>query len=89
VPPKQDTLYQNILWPESLLELKDAGFDTGMNVINDYLSKWTPEIATKNYRMSLKHLDWRWRIKEISDYFNINSEILDFELNEIRKILEN
>jgi hypothetical protein len=49
------------------------------------LDSWTPETAANNQRMALARLDWRWRLKEIADYFGHHFPVLDRDLAIIRQ----
>jgi len=88
VPPESDYAFQNLLWQGATINLEYTECQSNLDIIKKSVQSWTVEQAIKNYHMSLVNLDWRWRFKEIADYFEINSKKLDAQLKEIMTIVE-
>lgn len=85
--PKSDYAYQQYIWPEAVIDIDSSDKCVDGSDLIGNVKKWSPEIAEFNYMMALKRLDWRWRFKELSDFFCINCEKLNDELREIEKII--
>jgi len=85
--PKSDYAYQKYFWPESVIDIDSSDNCTDGSHFTDVLKNWSPKTAKKNYMMALKYFDWRWRFKELSDYFCINCQKLDNELRDIKTLI--
>jgi hypothetical protein len=85
VPPYTDMTLQQQFWPGALLELGSVDRTETFAAVRDALDSWTPEMAANNQRMALARLDWRWRFKEIADYFGHHFPVLDRDLAIIRQ----
>lgn len=84
VPPNEESI-NRLLWSGATLDLKSIQLKQGLKIILNALESWTPEQATKNYKMSLERLDWRWRFAEIAKEMNLKPKKLEDEI----KVLEN
>ncbi|MEM9706966.1 MAG: hypothetical protein AAF850_12925 [Pseudomonadota bacterium] len=69
-----------------LLKFSTTGLLDNIPIIADAVSRWSKDQADKNYRYALMHLDWRWRLNEIADYFNVRAPLLERDLIEIKRI---
>lgn len=85
--PKSDYAYKNDLWPGSVIDIDSSDKCTDGSNLVDRLKNWSPEIAKYNYMMALKNLDWRWRFKELSEFFGIDCKKLEDELSDIEKLI--
>jgi len=74
-----------LLWAGATLELGSIRRSEGLQVVAAALRQWTPDIATANYQMALRRLDWRWRFKALADVCQVRSVRLAHEL----QLLEN
>lgn len=84
--PKSDYAYQKYIWPESVLDIDSNDRCTDGSNLIDCIKNWSSKTAEYNYMMALKHLDWRWRFQELSDFFCIDCQKLDNELRDIKNI---
>jgi len=85
--PKSDYAYKEYIWPEAVIDIDSSDRCVDGSDLIANITKWSPNNAKFNYIMALKHLDWRWRFKELTEYFGINCKKLDDELRDIEKLI--
>jgi hypothetical protein len=78
-----------LLWEGATLELGSVRRQEGLEAIAGALKLWTPMSATRNNALSLKNLDWRWRLKTIADIFRANPITLRGELDHLAAMIDN
>lgn len=71
VPPTSDMTFRTLFWPEATLEIPLTSLDDAASAIASATAQWSPAIARLNHRRALERLDWRWRLAEIADYFEL------------------
>jgi hypothetical protein len=87
IPPRTESV-RSLLWPEALLDIGTLDLNEGLQLIGHAVENWSPDRARLNYLRSLKHLDWRWRFRQLAAALDISSSRLDVELDNIRDILK-
>lgn len=87
IPPRCEAA-RALLWPEALLDLGSVHQKEGLEVLVSATRQWTAERARINYLRSLESLDWRWRLKAISEALCLRAPRLYEELSRVRSILE-
>lgn len=86
--PPSETSIEGLLWDGATLNLGSTQMKRGLGIIRDAVQSWRPEQATKNHKMSLKRLDWRWRFAEIAKIMNLRPRALDDEILLLKKQLD-
>jgi len=76
---------EDLLWPESTIEIDPSSIDGGMKVIAAAVDAWSPKLAHANYRQALRRLDWRHRLKVLCQACEVQSEPLMRDLEEIER----
>lgn len=74
-----------LFWPEALLELGTVELDSGLEILKQAVSRWTPALAELNHVRALERLDWRLRFETIAQCFGGQmSPVLTRELADLR-----
>jgi len=73
-----------LLWDGATLELGTIRLDGGLRALAEALREWTPRLALRNYAMSLRNLDWRWRFRDLADQLGLRPARLEDELAQLR-----
>lgn len=81
VPPEEDIGLLD--WPEALLRFPEIGLESGLDILAEAVSRWTPEIARRNHLEALKNLDWRWRFKTLADHIGLAFPALDRDVDRL------
>ena len=80
VQPKGICTGPDTLWPEGLIDLEDTDITANLRRIAEAKTVWTPEIARYNHLMSLRRLDWRWRLRAIARAMAFQVPALDQDI---------
>jgi len=88
VPPYTDYTLKELFWPGALLELDCLDRDRAFATVREGVERWNPEQAYENFCMALERLDWRWRFKEIADFFGHRFPALESDLARMNRMLE-
>jgi hypothetical protein len=80
VQPTGDRGVAEELWPEGLIHLDDTDIEANLGEIAQANAAWTPEVARYNHLMSLKRLDWRWRLRAIANAMDWKVPDLDQDI---------
>jgi len=86
IPPRSDYAFDKLLWPSALIELAEPSRDNMLEAIQSAVESWTPSIADNNYKMALSTFDWRWRLLEIADVFELDRTSLHIDLEQIKAL---
>lgn len=81
--PPRGSCIDSLLWPGATLDLGTTDRATGLNVLGEALSRWTPDAAQLNYTQALARLDWRHRFRTIADMLGEMPEAL---ANDLRRL---
>ncbi|NJK88725.1 MAG: hypothetical protein HC923_04570 [Myxococcales bacterium] len=84
VQPTSDRTMEELFWPGAVLDFPKEDVQDQMERLRHTVSSWSPDIAVKNHRMALERLDWRWRLKELTERLSLRAPKLDADLDEIR-----
>lgn len=79
---------RRLLWPGATLELGDTKRAKGLHVLQEALQDWTPARPADNHLKALERLDWRWRIQELAEALDWQSETLEQEIARLRTAIE-
>lgn len=84
--PVTDYAFERYLWPQAVVDI-DLPERIDRLDVDAFRLSWSSDTALYNYKMALERLDWRWRFKDIADYFGINCARLHSEIDEIEQIM--
>jgi len=77
---------QGLLWPGATLELGGVGRAGGLGLIAEAVRAWRPEQASRNARLALARLDWRWRLEVLARALEVAPAALSADLAELRAV---
>lgn len=86
--PTKDRSLTEILWPELLVHFDSRDPQENIAQLNEVVARWTPEAARFNYKMALKRLDWRWRLKDIASYMGWTAPGLETAMSQLTARIE-
>lgn len=89
VPPNGDSSVEDLLWDGAILEFDRIDLAHNVKCLKDAVSSWTPEVAAQNRREALIRLDWRWRLKALSNALDITFPTLEADLARLRSAITN
>jgi len=82
ISPQEESV-EELLWKGATLEFETINVHEGLDQVSKALAQWTPEIASYNYKKSLKILDWRWRFMEIARVLEVRPKRLLLEIEQL------
>ncbi|MEM1277899.1 MAG: hypothetical protein AAGH74_15355 [Pseudomonadota bacterium] len=82
VAPEDDIAM--IDWPGALLRFPKVDLRENLAQVADAARAWSPEQAKANHLASLRHLDWRWRLRDLADRLPVDTSALDAELDRLK-----
>jgi len=77
----------DLLWNSATINIQSTSQDAVINAVIKASTMWNEELATTNHINALNKLDWRWKFKDISKFFDLNERKLDKDLIKIDKII--
>lgn len=85
--PVTDLSMGELLWPGATLDFDRIDMDHNLDALSEAVHAWTPDYARQNHLNALQRLDWRWRLKVLTDQIGIVAPKLETDLSRIRDIL--
>ena len=81
--PFGDVSAEDLLWPGATLAFDRIDLAHNIEMLREAVAIWTPTVATRNRREALIRLDWRWRLKALTDALGLTVPALEIELDRL------
>ncbi|MCB5410065.1 hypothetical protein [Pseudogemmobacter faecipullorum] len=79
--PKSDLSL--VSWPGAVLDTGAIDLERNLDQIAEALRGWSPARAAENHRQALRHLDWRWRLRDLARALDCGTPGLQAELTRL------
>lgn len=86
IPPRCHAT-DELLWPEGLLRLPDAGLEGNLDAVAAAVRAWTPADPPAHVSMALHRLDWRHRLEVIARTLAVEGDAIERGRAEIAQAL--